>query len=192
MSLTDEQVDRYSRQIILPEVGGRGQERLLAARVLVAGDDAAADAAVTLLGRAGVGTLDVAGGTGAPPADVIVDLTADTATRALLTRGRQAGRPFVLGERPSRMELVVRTVVGRPCAACVGSQGVDAWLARPAAHLEAPAASLLGALAATETLRVLLLAPHRGRITRVSMLTGDAFAADLAPTDGCELCEGGA
>src|SRR5437879_3484705 len=155
MSLTDEQVDRYSRQIILPEVGGRGQERLLAARVVVAGDGGAAVAAATHLGRAGVGTLDVAGGIGAPPADVVVDLTTDTVARALLARGRQAGRPFVLGERPTGMELVVRTVVGRPCAACVGSHGVDARPARPAAHLEAPAASLLGALAATETLRVL-------------------------------------
>ena len=38
MPLTDAQIDRYSRQIILPEVGGRGQERLLARCVEVIGN----------------------------------------------------------------------------------------------------------------------------------------------------------
>ncbi|MCI4349863.1 MAG: ThiF family adenylyltransferase, partial [Thermoplasmata archaeon] len=60
MALGDAQVERYSRQIVLPEVGGRGQERLLAARIAVAGVGAAALTAVTLLGRAGVGAIDVA------------------------------------------------------------------------------------------------------------------------------------
>ena len=36
-SLTDEQLDRYSRHIVLREVGGVGQAKLLAARVLVIG-----------------------------------------------------------------------------------------------------------------------------------------------------------
>jgi len=44
--LTDAQIERYGRQIILPEVGGRGQERLLAARVAVAGAGPAATASV--------------------------------------------------------------------------------------------------------------------------------------------------
>ena len=57
--LTDAQVERYSRQIILPEVGARGQERLLASRIAVAGDGEAAITAALLLGRAGVGELDV-------------------------------------------------------------------------------------------------------------------------------------
>ena len=29
MDFTEEQIDRYSRHIILPEVGGKGQEKLL-------------------------------------------------------------------------------------------------------------------------------------------------------------------
>ncbi len=37
MKLTEEQIKRYSRHILLPEVGGRGQEKLLNARVLVIG-----------------------------------------------------------------------------------------------------------------------------------------------------------
>ena len=37
MDLTDEQIDRYARHIVLKEVGGAGQQALLAARVLIVG-----------------------------------------------------------------------------------------------------------------------------------------------------------
>ena len=55
--LTDVQIDRYSRQIILPEVGGRGQERLLAARVALIGAGVMAATAARYLTGAGIGEL---------------------------------------------------------------------------------------------------------------------------------------
>ncbi|MFM8411251.1 MAG: hypothetical protein ACKOCT_13340 [Alphaproteobacteria bacterium] len=61
MSLDDRQVDLFSRQVLLREVGGRGQERLLASRVLVAGRGPAAESAATYLVGAGVGTVGVSG-----------------------------------------------------------------------------------------------------------------------------------
>src|SRR5437763_1961527 len=131
MSLTDEQIDRYSRQIILPEVGGRGQERLLAARVLVAGDDAAADAAVTLLGRAGGGTLDLAGGTAASSARAARDPSRASEARARRPRG--PSRP----ERPARTQRRAAPLA-RPRAARrrlgrrTGRRTADRGLALPA------------------------------------------------------------
>src|SRR5258708_24421874 len=57
MSLTDAQIDRYSRQIIVPHVGGRGQERLLGARILLVGDARDIEAPLAYLIGAGVGTI---------------------------------------------------------------------------------------------------------------------------------------
>lgn len=56
--LDEEQVRRYSRQILLREVGGRGQERLLASRVRLRGRGLCAEVAAEYLRRAGVGVAE--------------------------------------------------------------------------------------------------------------------------------------
>ena len=210
--LTDAQVERYGRQIILPEVGGRGQERLLAARVAVAGAGPAATAAVTLLGRAGVGTLHVSAGVGplpelspdcrcgaseGPAADVTVGLleltaTDDDAPAHGAPFGLEAARrPFVLGLLAGD-RILVATLVGRPCMRCWGQALAPGELGGdrqvPGAAHVAPARLVLGALAANEVLRVLLSPPVHGRLTTLGR-EGSATARDLA-TAGCSCCAG--
>jgi molybdopterin-synthase adenylyltransferase len=54
MRFSDEEIRRYARQIVLPEVGGAGQEKLRAATIA-----AASEVEALYLAAAGVGTIVV-------------------------------------------------------------------------------------------------------------------------------------
>src|SRR5436190_20183689 len=56
---TEEQVQRYSRHIILPNIGGRGQRKLLDSSVLVIGAGGLGSPIAMYLAAAGIGTLGV-------------------------------------------------------------------------------------------------------------------------------------
>ena len=59
MSLSDEQLERYARHIVLKEVGGGGQRQLLEARVTVVGAGGIGSPAIQYLAAAGIGALRV-------------------------------------------------------------------------------------------------------------------------------------
>ena len=58
MELTDQQIERYARHIVLPEIGEEGQEKLLASKVLVVAGGLGSPL-LLYLAAAGVGTISV-------------------------------------------------------------------------------------------------------------------------------------
>lgn len=60
--MTDEQLLRYSRHILLPEIGIEGQERLLASSALIIGAGGLGSPVALYLAAAGVGTITLADG----------------------------------------------------------------------------------------------------------------------------------
>lgn len=57
MNFTNEQIERYSRQIILPNVGGKGQEKILKAKVLIIGTGGLGAPCSFYLTAAGIGKI---------------------------------------------------------------------------------------------------------------------------------------
>ncbi|NMG01439.1 HesA/MoeB/ThiF family protein [Azoarcus taiwanensis] len=94
--MNDEQLLRYSRHILLPEIGVEGQEALLASRVLVVGAGGLGSPACMYLAAAGVGTIVLCD-------DDDVDLT--NLQRQILHSEATVGRPKVESGRESLLRL---------------------------------------------------------------------------------------
>ena len=59
IEFTEDQIERYSRHIILPEVGGSGQQKMLEARILLLGAGGLGSPAAYYLAAAGIGNLGI-------------------------------------------------------------------------------------------------------------------------------------
>ena len=111
--MDDGQLLRYSRHILLPEIGVEGQEAFLGARVLIVGAGGLGSPAAIYLAVAGVGTLVLAD-------DDEVDLT--NLQRQIIHANDAVGRLKVESARDSllrlnpgtRIETVARRLEGRP------------------------------------------------------------------------------
>ena len=96
MEFNDEQIQRYSRHIILPEVGGKGQKRILQAKVLIVGAGGLGSPAALYLAAAGVGTIGIIDGDA-------VDLS--NLHRQILHHTPDLGRPKVLSARDKMIAI---------------------------------------------------------------------------------------
>jgi adenylyltransferase/sulfurtransferase len=94
--VTDEQLLRYSRHILLPQIDVSGQQRLIDARALIIGAGGLGSPAAMYLASAGVGTLALADGD-------VVDLT--NLQRQILHRTDAVGQSKVSSAERSLAEL---------------------------------------------------------------------------------------
>ncbi|MEW6245871.1 MAG: molybdopterin-synthase adenylyltransferase MoeB [Nitrospirota bacterium] len=90
MNFTDDQITRYSRHILLPEVGGKGQKKIAQAKILLVGAGGLGSPAALYLAAAGVGTI------GLIDSDV-VDLS--NLQRQVIHHTPDVGRPKVASAR---------------------------------------------------------------------------------------------
>ena len=93
---TEAQIERYSRHIILKEVGGKGQKKLLAGKVLIIGAGGLGSPVALYLAAAGVGTIGIA------DADV-VDLS--NLQRQVIHHTTDIGKPKVISAK-EKMEAI--------------------------------------------------------------------------------------
>lgn len=92
MDFTEEQIERYSRHIILPEVGGKGQAKLLKSKVFVLGAGGLGSPSLLYLAAAGIGTIGIADGD-------CVDLS--NLQRQIIHNSERVGKPKVLSAKES-------------------------------------------------------------------------------------------
>jgi hypothetical protein len=96
--MRDEQVRRYARHILLPDVGGLGQTALMVSTARIERHESEPDAELTCalyLAAGGVGTVVLRGAT----AEQVAELAAHGADTAVVTDG--AGRDIALAPRPA-------------------------------------------------------------------------------------------
>ena len=93
---SNQQIERYSRHIILPEVGGMGQTKLLESRVLLIGAGGLGSPAGLYLAAAGIGTLGIID-------QDTVDLS--NLQRQVLHGTRDIGRPKVESAKETIAEI---------------------------------------------------------------------------------------
>jgi adenylyltransferase/sulfurtransferase len=118
--VNDEQLLRYSRHILLPEIGVEGQEKLRAARALLIGAGGLGSPIALYLAAAGVGTLTICD-------DDKVDLT--NLQRQIVHRSSAIGRLKVESARDTLREVNNETQVETIAARVAGDQ-LDALVAR--------------------------------------------------------------
>lgn len=103
MTLLPDEIERYARHIVLPEVGGTGQQALKRARVLVVGAGGIGSPAILYLAAAGIGTVGVADDDAVSLSDL---------QRQVLHGTADLGRPKVesAGDAAARLNPHVRIV----------------------------------------------------------------------------------
>jgi adenylyltransferase/sulfurtransferase len=164
----DAELLRYSRQIFLPEIDVRGQERLLASTVLIVGVGGLGSAAAMYLAAAGVGTLLLADPDVVELSNLqrqIVHATADIGLPKVVS----AQRRLAALNPGTRIEPLRERLEGEPLAAAVGRadavvDGSDNFPARFAVNRACVARSvpLVSGAALRFEGQIGVFAPHAG------------------------------
>src|SRR5918997_1774296 len=154
MEFTEEQINRYSRHILLPEVGGKGQKKIAKSKILLVGAGGLGSPAALYLAAAGVGTI------GLIDYDVVIDGVDNFPTKFLINDACFfAGKPLVHGGI-LRFDGRVTTIIPKKsaCYRCVFKMPPPAGLVASCqeAGVIGVLAGIIGTIQATEALKLIL------------------------------------
>ena len=207
MPLSDRQIERYSRQIIVPRVGGRAQERLLGSRLLIAGDPDDIEPAILYMAGAGVGNIDIAASSSPERIDAIAasasTLNDDVAIAHLNDASARPDVAMVIAGSAEALAHIsaiaarftaTRWVIARvdapgriavmpsppPCPRCAGD---GLMLAKPGPR--AASGGLIAMAAAVEAFKLLAGYSEDSRAVMVEFDGFDSRPTELRATPGC-------
>ena len=213
MPLNPQQIDRYSRQIIVPGMGGHAQERLLASQLLIVGDAQDVEPALLYMTGAGVGTIElaIADGSGSvaqadamrhlnsdvtivpfgedsqrAPHVILAIIGSDTSldrAREPLARFSRTGSVIARIDSPSRIAVLPSPP---PCARCAG----EVLLARPGDR--AANASVVAMAATAEAFKLLAGYAKDNSATMIDFDGYESHMTRLARDPSCDCAETGA
>jgi hypothetical protein len=166
VSLREDEIVRYSRQILLREIGGRGQERLLATAVELGGGGAALATAAAYVAASGIRVLGARRWMNASEAGFLVGLAHPTpAEEGQVAAVRSTQASVWIAEAPAEVPDVklARVLIGStgssPGQIVFGSPITDVELLRysaPTGPVSREVADEVGALAALVVQRLVL------------------------------------
>lgn len=203
MLLDDRQIEHYSRQIVLAEVGAVGQARLLHSRVAIAGDGQAAERVLGYLAAAGIGTiaaplaLHAAADPASPDLTLLALETSSTDKAARDASGALFDAVVAVGTVADTLPKARHAFwiaggrVGEtpPCAACAGAALGEPTGSRPDALGDLRDA-LLGTIVATEVIKAILGIGTglRGRVLVAGADGANVEVVAVASRPSCPVC----
>jgi hypothetical protein len=206
--LSDAQIDRYCRQIVLPEVGSSGQQRLLDSSVSILGGGDGALVCASYLAGAGVGMLRPSGpdGSEAAAARAFGGLHAPESFAEILRERNPDCRVEFGGRGASSLTVAIGSALpdrldgplvwggaGRGHAAAAhlpaGSLCPECLRAFVVAERRSESSAVVGTLVALLALRALLgLAGRGATVVRLDLRRGSAATSSPSPRAGCPTC----
>lgn len=199
MAFTDEQLERYSRHIILKEVGAKGQKKLLNAKVLIIGAGGLGAPAAMYLAAAGVGTIGIADADEVDLSNLqrqIIHTTQDVGKAKFLINDAcvMAKKPFShAGIIRFKGQLMTYVPGQGPCYRCVfkNPPPKDAVPTCKQAGVIGAMGGVIGSLQAMEAIKYIL---GVGELLTGYLLTYDALKMEFRKvklpqdTKGCAVC----
>src|SRR3990172_5246500 len=182
MAMNDDQIKRYSRHILLPEVGGKGQKKIANARIFIVGAGGLGSPAALYLAAAGVGTIGLIDGDDNFPKKFLVNDTAILARKPLIHGG-------ILRFIGQVMTILPGTSA---CYRCLFKAPPPAGLVPSCqeAGVLGALAGIIGSLQATEALKLVLGVgrPLADRLLSYDALTTRFRDVPLRRNPNCPVC----